>query len=170
MSYQGGLCKTPVYILSSQAMPPNLHRWTYIGPRSNLQYFHCAAPETGVQARVFSCPQQLNRWNCHSLSHWLTKDFTNWHYRVTLETCDLWDIWSEWWGNMTWPTFWQFLTFLTIFESFEIFWQFWQFFWQFWQFSTLLTIFDNFEHFQQSWQFLTILAILTILKPFDNFG
>ena len=23
------------------------------------------------------------------------------HYRVTLETCDLWDIWSEWWGDMT---------------------------------------------------------------------
>ena len=39
-----------------------------------------------------------------SLSHSLT-DFYFWHYRVTLETCDLWDIWSEWWGNMTWPTF-----------------------------------------------------------------
>ena len=38
-----------------------------------------------------------------SLTDSLTKDFTNWHYRVTLETCDLWDIWSEWWGNMTWP-------------------------------------------------------------------
>ena len=25
------------------------------------------------------------------------------HYRVTLETCDLWDIWSEWWEDMTWP-------------------------------------------------------------------
>ena len=24
------------------------------------------------------------------------------HYRVTLETCDLWDIWSEWWRGMTW--------------------------------------------------------------------
>ena len=60
------------------------------------------------QCIFFSCPQQLNRWPCHSLSHSLTKDFTNWHYRVTLETCDLWDIWSEWWGNMTWPTFWQF--------------------------------------------------------------
>ena len=46
----------------------------------------------------FSCPQQLNRWPCHSLSN-----FYFWHYRVTLETCDLWDIWSEWWGDMTWP-------------------------------------------------------------------
>ncbi len=24
------------------------------------------------------------------------------HYRVTLETCDLWDIWLEWWRDMTW--------------------------------------------------------------------
>ena len=40
----------------------------------------------------------------HSL--WLTdslSDFWFWHYRVTLETCNLWDIWSEWWGDMTWP-------------------------------------------------------------------
>jgi len=59
---------------------------------------------------VFSCPQQLNRWPCHSLSH--SQYFYFWHYRVTLETCDLWDICSEWWGNMTWPTF------------FTIFWQF----------------------------------------------
>ena len=29
--------------------------------------------------------------------------FWFWHYRVTLETCDLWDFWSEWWGDMTWP-------------------------------------------------------------------
>ena len=49
-------------------------------------------------------------------------DFYFWHYRVTLETCDLWDIWSEWWGNMTCPTFLQFWTFG---------WKFWQF----WQFS-----------------------------------
>ena len=73
----------------------------------------------------FSCPQQLNRWPCHSLSHW--QDFYFWHYRVTLETCDLWDIWSEWWGNMTWPTFWQF--FLHFFYNF----------WQFLQFLTILT-------------------------------
>ena len=37
----------------------------------------------------------------HSLTHSVT--FWFWHYRVTLETCDLWDIWSEWWGDMTWP-------------------------------------------------------------------
>ena len=56
---------------------------------------------------VFSCPQQLNRWPCHSVTQSLTdwQYFYFWHYRVTLETCDLWDIWSEWWGNMTWPTF-----------------------------------------------------------------
>ena len=43
-----------------------------------------------------------------SLTHSLT-NFYFWHYRVTLETCDLWNIWPEWWGNMTWPTFWNFL-------------------------------------------------------------
>ena len=35
------------------------------------------------------------------LSEWVT--FWFWHYRVTLETCDLWDIWSEWWGDLIWP-------------------------------------------------------------------
>ena len=36
------------------------------------------------------------------VTHWLS-DFWFWHYRVTLETCDIWDIWSEWWEDMTWP-------------------------------------------------------------------
>ena len=72
----------------------------------------------------FSCPQQLNRWPCHSLTDSLSH-FYFWHYRVTLETCDLWDIWSEWWGNMTWPSL-------------------WQFFWQYWQ---VWTFFDNFQQF-----------------------
>ena len=48
------------------------------------------------------CPEQLNRWPCH----WLTQSVSHfyfWHYRVTLETCDLWDICSEWWEDMTWP-------------------------------------------------------------------
>ena len=46
---------------------------------------------------LFSCPQQLNRTPCPLLgrSVGLTK-LTIRHYRVTLETCDLWDIWSEW--------------------------------------------------------------------------
>ena len=42
---------------------------------------------------LFSCPEQLNRWPCHSLTH--SGYFYFWHYRVTLETCDLWDICSE---------------------------------------------------------------------------
>ena len=55
---------------------------------------------------IFSCPQQLNRWPCHSLSHSLTHSvthsltFTFAIQRATLDTCDLWDIWSEWWGDM----------------------------------------------------------------------
>ena len=52
----------------------------------------------------FSCPEQLNRWPCHSLTNsvtdWLT--FTFDIQRAILETCDHWDIWSEWWGDMTW--------------------------------------------------------------------
>ena len=59
---------------------------------------------------VFSCPGQLNRWPCHSLSHWLT--FTFDIQRAILETCDHWDIWSEWWGDMTW----QFSDFLKMFR------------------------------------------------------
>ena len=99
----------------------------------------------------FSCPQQLNRWPCYWLSHWVT-DFYFWHYRMALETCDLWDIWSEWWRNMTWPTFWQFLIF------FYIFWQVSTIFNNnFWQFSTILT---NFDKFWQFWPFLQF---------FDNF-
>ena len=36
------------------------------------------------------------------LTDWLT-NFYFWHYRVTIETCNLWGIWSEWWEDMTWP-------------------------------------------------------------------
>ena len=50
---------------------------------------------------VFSCPQQLKRWPCHSVSqsltHWpfdfdIKKTIKQWTSR---ETCDLWDIWSD---------------------------------------------------------------------------
>ena len=54
------------------------------------------------QVFIFSCPEQLNRWPCHWLTHSLS-DFWFWHYRVALETCDLWDICSEWWGDLVWP-------------------------------------------------------------------
>ena len=35
---------------------------------------------------VFSCPEQLNRWPCHSLTNSLTnsQDFTNWHTKSNL--------------------------------------------------------------------------------------
>ena len=72
-----------------------------------------------------SCPEQLNRWPCCSLSHW-PFDFDM--QRATQETCDLWDIWSEWWGKMTWDNFWQLWQFLIFFSmSFTIFDNFWQF-------------------------------------------
>ena len=52
-------------------------------------------------AIFFSCPEQLNRWPCHSLTHWLTDWLTEGTFtfeiqRATRETCNLWDIWSEW--------------------------------------------------------------------------
>ena len=50
-----------------------------------------------IQMYIFSCPKQLNRWPCHSLTHSLTHStFTFDIQRANPETCDLWDIWSEW--------------------------------------------------------------------------
>ena len=57
---------------------------------------------------IFSCPKQLNRWPCHSLTQPPFKKHNN---RAILETCDLWDIWSGWWGDMTWPKSLNFLDF-----------------------------------------------------------
>ena len=56
----------------------------------------------------FSCPEQLNRWPCHSVTDWLTHSLTQGTLlidiqRATQETCDLWDLWLEWWGDMNWP-------------------------------------------------------------------
>ena len=63
-----------------------------------------------VQTRVW----QLNRWPCHSLTHWVTdwvSHFWFWNIRQaidcqrnTQDTCDLWDIWSKWIGDMSWQT------------------------------------------------------------------
>ena len=62
--------------------------------------------------RLFvSCPEQHNRWPCHSP-------------RATLETCNLSDIWSKWWGSITWPTFWQLVfEILIIFDNSDNIWQ-----------------------------------------------
>ena len=56
--------------------------------------------------RLFSCPEQLNRWPCHSLTDWLTHSltFTFAMQRIILETCGHWGIWSEWWGDMIFMT------------------------------------------------------------------
>ena len=59
-----------------------------------------------------SCPGQLNRWLCHSLTHSVT--FWFWHFRVTLDSsrifCRIVTIIdnsnkdnSAWWGDLTWP-------------------------------------------------------------------
>ena len=82
--------------------------------------------------QVFNCPEQLNRWPCHSLSHSLTKDFTNCHTknnpidfrlpRHLIRVMRKHDLTNN----------------LTIFDNFNHFWQFSQFwqswnYWQFWQ-------------------------------------
>jgi hypothetical protein len=88
----------------------------------------------------------------HSISHSTTQSLTeesSKHYRVTLETCDLWDIWSEWWGNMTWPKKWQFLTILTIFNNLNNSWKFWQIL----TFLIIFTIFYNLNNFNLVFQF-----------------
>ena len=58
-----------------------------------------------VQKYVFSCPEQLNRWPCHWLTHSVSHSTFTFDTQIaTLETCDLWDIWSDWWG-VTFETF-----------------------------------------------------------------
>jgi len=98
---------------------------------------------------VFSCPEQLNRWPCHSLTHWLTHSlshsltFTFAIQRAILETCYHWDIWSEWWGDMTW---------LRKTDQILKIWKFPKF-WKFWKFPEILNISRNSEHFQKFCKF-----------------
>ena len=117
---------------------------------------------------LFSCPQQLNRWPCHSLTHWLTQDFTTWHSKSdpgglwplrhlirVMKKHDLTNI-------FTFVDNFDNFTMLTIFDSLIFFYNFWQCFdnsWQFCQFLrnfTILTMFDIVDNF---WQFLTIWQI-----------
>ena len=51
----------------------------------------------------FSCPGQLNRWPCHSLTDSLRTLLIVTQKTIQL-TSDFPDIWSEWWGDMSWPT------------------------------------------------------------------
>ena len=61
---------------------------------------------------------QLNRWPCHSLTHWLSHSvtFTFAIQRAILETCDHWDIWSD-----------RFLEDFQIFGRFLDFWKIFRF-------------------------------------------
>ena len=52
---------------------------------------------------IFSCPEQLNRWPYHSVTHSLRTLLIVIQKTIQL-TSDLPDIWSEWWGDMSWPT------------------------------------------------------------------
>ena len=75
------------------------------------------------------------------------------HYRVTLETCDLWDILLTIFDHNFWWTFlmtifddncwWQLL--MTIFD--ENFWQFWQIFGKHLRFAENCQIFRKFQFF-----------------------
>ena len=47
-----------------------------------------------VQSYIFSCPEQLNRWPCHSLTHSLTQSVTDWGYFYFWDTkSDPRDLW-----------------------------------------------------------------------------
>ena len=52
-----------------------------------------------LQVIIFSCPGQLNRWPCHSLSgwviDWLLISASSEHCRAVVDTCNLSDNWSE---------------------------------------------------------------------------
>ena len=48
------------------------------------QIFPNYSPNSNGVLPLFSCPEQLNRWPCHSLTQSLTKDFTNWHTKNNL--------------------------------------------------------------------------------------
>ena len=83
---------------------------------------------------IFSCPEQLNRWPCHSLTHSLLLLPTK------SNPTDLWPLRHLWQFLMTISDdnlSWQFL--MTIFDD--------KFWWKFWQFLTNLTIFDIFDIF-----------------------
>ena len=83
---------------------------------------------------IFSCPEQLNRWPCHSLTHsLLLLPYKERSYRlVTFETF-MTIFYDNFW--------WQFI--MTTFDD--------NFWWKFWQFCQFWTIFDNFGNFLQFW-------------------
>ena len=84
---------------------------------------------------IFSCPEQLNRWPCHSLTHSLTFTFAykEQSYRlVTFETfMTIFD--DNFWWQFIMTIFddnfwWQLLMkILTILDKFDNFWHFWHF-------------------------------------------
>ena len=118
---------------------------------------------------IFSCPEQLNRWQCH----WLTQGtFTFDIYRVTLETCDLWDIWSEWWGDMTWLKIFRFSENVQIFGEFSDFWRIFRFlenFQIFGEFSDFRRIFRISENFQIFGEFSDFRRISRFFENFQIF-
>ena len=121
------------------------------------------------QILIFSCPQQLNRWPCHWLTHFYFWQVTSdkWQFLRFFDNFQQFSTILTIWDNF--DNFWQFLIVWTIFESFDNFWEFWQFLtiftiWQCWNF---LTIFNNHDNF---WQFLQFFfTIMTIFYNFYNF-
>ena len=97
----------------------------------------------------FSCPQQFNRWPCHSLT--MFDNFDNFW--------QLWQLWHFFTILTIWP-FWQLLKILTVFDNHDKFWQCWMFliFWQ------LLTIFLllKFVNFVRIFAILIKFTVLTI--------
>ena len=76
-------------------------------PRCSEKYFGSADansfPWIEATQVVFSCPEQLNRWPCHWLTHSLRTLLIDIQKTIELSS-DLPDIWSEWWRNVSWLT------------------------------------------------------------------
>ena len=141
LNHGAGSVRMIICKVKTEASTLSLNRQLGPPPPSKLTKTHLRAERQRVKEPLFLAVQNSSIGDLVTdwVTDWVT--FWFWHYRVTLETCDLWDIWSEWWRNMTWPTFWQF--FLTIFEF-------------------LFTFFENFLKIVES----TIPTILTISDIF----
>ena len=91
-----------------------------------------------------------------------TNNQSSQHYRVTLETCDLWDIWSDIWSDLLMSILMTIL--MTIFD--DNFW--WQFFWTYFQLVTC-DIWDT-DYNTDNWEtgFMTIFVTWQLIVTLDS--
>ena len=153
--------------LSKQRFEGLLNFYTALGRRSAPQLWdrldrpHCSIFINFVDlfsvSRVFSCPQQLNRWPWHFFTFFL-------HFLTILTILKIWSILTIWQFQQFRQT-WQFRQFLIIFynvDHFGNFWHLWTFFDNFLKFFENFEDFENFENFE-NFDNLTVSTIKTNL-------